>query len=203
MPTQQELEALVRDVLGESALSLRIWNYHLSEDVESEKAQIVASLQKSDQIEIVRVEGVGVGMIDALFTGIRSVMAEEFPSLEHIRFIDFGISGDFNSRDGKDAGSDAIGRVSLGVENSHGRRFVFQSATRSVTGSSVATVVAAVEHFVNAERAVLRVLDWIADARRRARPELVERYTHKLAELIKNASYSEVIGKRKAELDIR
>ena len=62
MSTQQELHTLVRDVLGETYLALRIWNYHLSEDVESHQAQIIASLQKSDEIDITRVEGQGVGM---------------------------------------------------------------------------------------------------------------------------------------------
>jgi len=202
MSNQQQLETQVREALGDNYLSLKIWNYHLSEDVESEQASIIASLQKSDTVDIIRVEGTGVGMIDALFKGLKSAMAEEFPSLESIAFVDFGISGDFSGPRTKEARSDALGRVSLSVENSDGRAFVFERTSRSVTGSSVATVVAAVEHFVNSERAVLAVLDWIADAKRRSRPELVERYTHKLADLIKNASYSEVMERRKAELGL-
>ena len=52
-----------------------------------------------------------------------------------------------------------------------------------------------VEHFVNAELAVLRIFDWINEAKQRQRPDLVEQYTRRLSELMQNATYSESIAR--------
>ena len=54
----------------------------------------------------------------------------------------------------------------------------------------------------DAELAVLRVYDWIEDARRRSRPDLAEKYTHRLADLVQNASYSETIERKKSGLKL-
>ena len=200
--TQEELTKQVAEILGDDFLSLRVWNYQLSEDLETQEARILCSLQKSNEIEIRAVNGSGVGFIDALFKGLRDTLAADYPSLNRIHFVDFTISGDFSRPSEEGAGSDAIGRVRLVVENSSDRQFTFESATRSISGSSVAAVVAAAEHFVNAERAVLKVYEWIEDAQRRNRPVLVERYVQRLALLVKNASYSEVIERKKRQVGV-
>lgn len=202
MRTQSELQAMVREVLTDDYLSLEIWNYQFSEDVRSHMARMLCSLQRSDETEIRSVEGQGVGMIDALMNGLKGHLAEEFPSLEHIQFVDFSISGDFTSAKLSKAQSDAKGRVRLVVENSGGREFEFEDTSVSISASSVGVVVACAEHFINAERAVLRVYDWIEDAKRRSRPELAERYTHRLADLVSNASYSEAIERKKKAVGV-
>ena len=53
------------------------------------------------------------------------------------------------------AGVDAVGRVTLDLQNSEGRRFSFTNASRSVAMSTARAVVAGVQYFVNAERAFL------------------------------------------------
>jgi hypothetical protein len=106
--------------------------------------------------------------------------------------VDFGIFGDFKSYQ-NEAHSDASLVVRLAVANSSGLRFEFSHESRSISASSVGVVVECVEHFVNAELAVLRVHDWIADAKKRHRQDLVDKYTQRLADLVKNASYSESI----------
>ena len=201
MKQHEQLDRLVRDILGESYLTLEIPQYVLEEDVSSRTATIRCKVAEAQTGGFVEITGSGVGLIDAIFQGLKSRFSKAYPSLDHIEFVDFSVSGDF-SKTQTGARSDAEGRVSLVVRNSSGERFVFESASSSVTASSVAVVARTVQHFVNAELAVLRVYEWIQDARRRNRADLVERYTHNLADLVKNSSYSETIERRRKQLEI-
>jgi acyl-CoA thioesterase FadM len=136
-------------------------------------------------------------MLDALFTGLKDALSDDYPSLNNIHFVDFAISGDFESYRNA-AHSDAALVVRLAVANSSGRRFEFSHKSRSISASSAGVVVRCVEHFVNAELAVLQVHNWIADAKKRHRQDLVDKYTQRLADLVQNASYSESIERSRA-----
>lgn len=197
----EALERQVRDVLGEDYRSYEVTNYVLSEDIRECAATIVCHFRPVEADRGRAVEGKGVGLIDALFQGLKKALSDDFPSIEHIHFVDFNVSGDFQGPSNS-AHSDVPGHVRLVVENSSGRRFVFDRKSASVTASCVLVVVNAIEHFVNAELAVVKVFEWIADAKSRQRPELVERYTRRLAELVQNASYSEAIERHKRSAGI-
>jgi hypothetical protein len=58
-----------------------------------------------------------------------------------------------------------------------------------------------VEYFVNAERAFMTLYRSRKDAQERHRSDLVARYTHEMAEVVKSTSYAEVIENIKKELD--
>jgi hypothetical protein len=198
MRTQDELHRMTRDVLGDGYVELSVGRYTLTENIDEQSAWIVCQLVQRGKGPLCAVEGRGVGFIDALFHGLRTALARDYPSLEHIHFVDFMMSGDFNgAADDGGAHTEVPGLVRLVVENAARRRFEFERTSPSVSASSVRVVVQAAEHFVNAELAVLKVFDWLEDARRRSRPDLVEKYTHMLAELVQNATYSESIERRK------
>ena len=197
---QSQLETLVREILSEDYVSLGIPRFTLSEDIPQQQASIAAALFNKRDGSSRGVEGTGVGMVDALFTALKLSLSAEYPSLEHIHFVDFGIASDITTSPGT-SNSDAALCVRLAVENSSGRRFDFSHRSRSISASSVGVVVECVEHFVNAELAVLRVHDWIGDARSRHRQDLVDKYTERLADLVKNASYSDSIERSRARVD--
>jgi hypothetical protein len=198
---QSQLETLVREILSEDYVSLGIPKFTLSEDVDGQRASIACALINKRDGSNRAVEGTGVGMVDALFTGLKLSLAADYPSIEHILFVDFGLSAEFQGKENT-SHSDAPLRVRLVVENSSGRHFEFNHRSRSISASSVGVVVECVEHFVNAELAVLRVYGWIADAKKRRRQDLVDKYTERLSDLVKNASYSESIERTKATTEI-
>jgi hypothetical protein len=199
MKTQSDIHNSVRDILGDDYMQLQVTRYSLTEDLATGRAAIATQLLRVGQGPLRSIEGEGVGLVDALFKGIQAALVEEFPSLAHIHFSAFAVSADFrNARAG--SRSDAPGTVRATVENASGRRFEFEHTSPSVSASSVAVVLQAVEHFVNAERAVLRVYAWIEDARRRNRADLAERYVSRLAELVQNASYSDTIERERKRL---
>jgi hypothetical protein len=144
------------------------------------------------------VSGEGVGFVDAVFHAFRDALGAEYPSLKSIRLVGFAVLADLDTiRD--QAGTDAVGRVTLTVQNTRGRRFEFHSASRSITASTLAATLEATEYFVNTERAFTTLHRALTDARSRNRADLAERYGLQLAELVENTSYSEVIEKLRAE----
>lgn len=200
MRTQDELHALTREVLGADYVELTISRYTLTEDLETGHASIATQLVQSGEAAPRAIEGEGVGLVDALFKGIQQALVQDYPSIGNIFFVDFHVDGDFRRAKRDTAASDVPGVVRLGVANSSGRAFSFEKTSPSVSASSVGAVLKAVEHFVNAELAVLKVYSWIADARRRSRPDLADKYTQRLADLVQNASYSESIERSKKAL---
>ena len=200
MKTQDEMVGMVREVLGPDYVSLAVARYTLAEDIASQDCRLTCVLCQpaSEPPREWSVEGHGVGFIDALFKGLKARLSVEYPSLNTIHFVDFSISGDFSASRARDVNSDVPGSVRLMVSNSHGRVFEFNQQSLSISASSVAAVTNAVQHFVNAELAVLRVRTWIEDARRRNRSQIAEQYVQMLSELVKIASYSEVIEKAHA-----
>jgi len=199
MRTQSDIHGLVLEILGDDYIHLKIPRYTLTEDLANGKATIVSQLFAGDDASPQAVEGEGVGFVDALFKGIQASLVDAYPSLAHIHFAAFGVVADVRSIT-NGSRSDAPGTVRATVENASGRSFEFEHTSPSVSASSVAVIVQAAEHFVNAERAVLRVYSWIEDAKRRNRQDLAERYIGRLADLVQNASYSETIERAKAVL---
>ncbi len=200
MKTQDELQALTREVLGPDYVELDVSRYTLTEDLKSGKALIATQLSQAGNGLLRAIEGEGVGLVDALFRGIQQALVGDYPSLANLWFVDFHVSAEFHGAKKDTARSDAPGTVRLGVENASGRTFTFAHTSPSVSASSVRAVLKAVEHFINAELAVLKVYSWIEDARRRSRADLAEKYTQRLADLVQNASYSESIERKKRAL---
>ena len=200
MRTQAELQSLTREVLGAEYIELSVGRYTLTEDLQSGRAFIATQLVQSGLAAPRSIEGEGVGLVDALFKGIQQALDGDYPSIAYIYFVDFHVAGDFRGAKKDGARTDVPGTVRLGVENASGRAFVFEHTSPSVSASSVRAVLSAVEHFINAELAVLKVFSWIEDARKRSRPDLADKYTQRLADLVQNASYSETIERRKKAL---
>ena len=187
---QDQMRSLMREVLGESYFSLEVRGLSLEEDVAEGRSVVRAKLvdpRSGDEREI---QGSGVGLVDAAFDALVTSLVDEYPSLAHIRFRSFKVDGDTGTGE-KVSRTDSEGVVRLEVDNQVNRTFVFTDASRSVSASCVRVTLAAVEYFVNSERAFLQVRGLLEDARGASRPDLVDRYTQMLSQLVENASYAD------------
>jgi hypothetical protein len=191
-----EHEPLIRRVLGANFLQLNLTKLSFAEDPAS-GATVGLSIQEGEQA--VEVEGKGVGVVDALYAGLLARYGREYQSLKTIALVGFHVAADIETKKAS-AGVDAVGRVTLDVTNSDGRRFSFTDASRSVTLSTARAVVAAVQYFINAERAFLTLHNARRDAMARGREDLVARYTAEMAEVVEATSYAEVIANIRKEL---
>ncbi|MFT6395696.1 MAG: hypothetical protein ACJAYU_000438 [Bradymonadia bacterium] len=186
----------MRDALQNEYLEMRVTAYELSESVATERATVRCSLSINGE-QTIEVVGHGVGIIDALFAGLKERYAPEYPSLESIKFSSFLVRGLVDDAQGSHA--DAKAEICVGVTNSYGKEFEFLSVSNSVSRSSVEAVLAAVAYFINGERAYVRLFKAYQHYKATGRVDLISKYTVKLAEMVKNTSYSSVIDRMKTE----
>ncbi len=194
----EKTDMLIKEVLKERYLSLRISHFQLLEDLQESKCRVIVTLcHAQDGSTLGELRGQGVGLIDALFRGLMEHYAQEFESLNSIQITGFRLSSSMER--GPSQGSDGEALAELYVENSDGRSFLFETKGRSTAAAALQLVVRVVEHFVNSERAFISVYHALRDARSRARPDLVQLYTRQLSELVNTTSYTSVIEKIKNE----
>lgn len=189
---------LIKRVLGKDYVEFSLDT--LTVDEKSDDTFASVKLQLSDTSgEVTQVEGEGVGLVDATFNGLLARFGPEYQSLNSIEVADFKVVARLDTKE-KKVGLDSLGKVTLGVHNSEGTLFEFSDESRSVSRSSARAVLAAVEYFVNAERAFITLYRACLDAKERRRDDLVTRYTRELAEVVKSTSFTEVIEKMKKDL---
>jgi hypothetical protein len=180
---------LIRKVLGKDYLQLVLKHLSLEEDPEVATKVKVTVVDGGAPGEM---EGQGVGLVDAIFDAMLTRFALEYQSLKTLMLAGFTVDADVETRKGK-TGVDAVGKVTIDVLNSEGRRFTFSDSSRSVTTSVARAVVAVIQYFVNAERAFIMLHKARKDALDRGRADLVARFTAELAEVVESTSYAEVI----------
>ncbi|MBL9016045.1 MAG: hypothetical protein JNL83_17790 [Myxococcales bacterium] len=186
---------LIKKVLGANYLELKLGRLAIEEADYTTHAKM--SVFEGDQS--IEVDGKGVGVVDAIFQGMLGRYAREYQSLKSITLTNFQVGADLGTKKAQ-AGHDAVGRVTLEITNSEGRRFTFSDQSRSVTISIARAVLKITQYFVNAERAFVTLHNARRDALARNREDLVSRYTAEMAQVVESTSYAEVISNIKKEL---
>jgi len=191
-PPHQEL---IKKVLGANVLELKLGR--LSVEEADYTTTIKLTVLEGDQS--IDVEGKGVGVVDAIFSGMLDRYAREYQSLKTIQLTAFYVGADLQTKKAA-PGVDAVGQVTLDIMNSEGRRFTFSDQSRSVTISIARAVLKVTQYFVNAERAFLTLHNARRDALARNREDLVSRYTAEMALVVESTSYAEVISNIRKEI---
>lgn len=194
---QQHALEQMRTVLGEDFLTLDVSGYELRESFDEEHCVIVCNVTENPGNRRFRVEGRGVGMLDAFFSALCDRYQHEQPSLETISFTHFQVRGLMGDDSSGGRASDAKAEARVGVKNSSGTEFDFAAVSTSVSHSSIEAVLEAVEYFVNSERAYVRIYKALEYYREQHRPDLVAKYTDLLAQMVRNTSYSTAVERLK------
>lgn len=194
---QTEALKTMREVLGEDYLTLDFLEYRLAATNGGPTVLSCVVLENPGERRFT-IEGEGVGMVDAFFRALCARYQQEHPSLETIRFSSFSIRGLTREASGERS-SDAKAEASIGITNSAGQEFEFTAVSPSVTHSSIEGVLAAVEYFVNSERAYVRIYKALQYHRTTGRSEMVGHYTKLLASMVRNTSYSSAVERLKTD----
>jgi hypothetical protein len=189
---------LIKRVLGSEYVELHLDKLVVDEDSDEKRSKVQLELSDANGVKL-SVEGEGVGLVDAVFNALLGRFGVEYQSIKSIEVVAFHVEAKLDTKNDK-VGVDSMGRVTLGVHNSEGKLFEFCDESRSISRSSARAVLAAVEYFVNAERAFITLHRACMDAKERRRDDLVVRYTRELAEVVKSTSFTEVIENMKKEL---
>ncbi|MGM0557853.1 MAG: alpha-isopropylmalate synthase regulatory domain-containing protein [Myxococcota bacterium] len=190
---QKKMLSLMNEILQDDYMNLRVVSYTLTEKLDENHCQIQCEL--NDGETTLMVEGEGVGTIDALFDGLKSRLAGDYPSLESIRFAEFDIEGLISSEDGPETATEAEAKATVGIRNSEDKDFEFEAKAPSVSRAGIQATVAAAEYFVNSERTYVRLHEILEHYRSEGRTDLVEKYTDLMSQVVENTSYSEVVEK--------
>jgi hypothetical protein len=189
---QKKMMSLMKEILQEDYLHLTVHRYTLDEDLD--EGQVAITCRLSDQKgESFEVAGGGVGVIDALFSGLKQRLGDDYPSLESIRFSEFSIEGLISSDDSPDVATQAEAMATVGILNSQDREFLFEAKAPSVSRAGIQATILAAEYFVNSERTYVRLHEILEHYRSEGRTDLVEKYTDLMSKVVENTSYSEVV----------
>lgn len=197
-PKQEETMSIMREILQEGYLNLRVQDYTVREDLVAGTCRLSCSLRGEDDALLI-VEGEGVGTIDALFNALRTALADDYPSLRSIEFSQFEIRGLMSSDQGQSS-SRAQAEATVGIRNSAGREFVFKATEPSISHAGIEATLKAAEYFVNSERTFVRLHGIVDHYRAENRSELVQKYTALMAQMVENTSYSEVVERLRTDL---
>lgn len=200
---QEKMMTLMKEILQGDYMHLTVDSYVLEESLAEGLSRITCKLRNADGREL-SVEGQGVGTIDALFNALRTRLADEYPSLKSIRFSQFTIQG-LLSRDAAHTSSSedttrAEAEATVGILNSEGREFIFQTKQPSVSRAGITATILATEYFVNSERTYVKLHEILQHYRNEGRTDLVEKYTDLMTQVVQNTSYSEVVERIKKSM---
>ena len=194
---RQDNEKVIREVLAEQYFSFSFKNFSLHEcDKHTEiRCHVGISSENGDLIEDKEICGTGKGPVDALFNSIIREYVGDCVSLESLLVEEFYIFVDEKDlrrriREGK-TGTDAMVKTCLVINNGNNALIPFRSERRSVILAMLDVVFSAIEFFINSERAVRTLRRCVKHASERGRQDLVDKYTLKMAQLVKNVSYVE------------
>jgi hypothetical protein len=191
----QKVDNLAHEVLGKTYVTLKTEHLELSEDFGEGKAIVKARMFHivDDVTTNIEIQGGGVGLVDALFDGMLKNFAREYASLSTVSIVDFNIGIKLKGTHGRR--TDALAIATLRVKNSDDYEYTFLHRTPSISQSSVGVVQDVVRFFVNSERAYIQLYVALDDAKKRGRPDLVERYQNQMATLVRATSYKEIVAR--------
>ena len=184
---------LVRDLLQDDFRSVSTERVSILEDFATGTTRVKCEVRLG--IESVVVDASGCGVVDALLSGLRSLLSSQYYSFEDIFFEDFTMIVDpFSSR--KRSGTDVAVRVGVVVGSSDRDSYHFYGDARSFNVAAIRATLNAVEYYLNCETAVYKLHQMIEDAKARQRPEL-QQYVCQLSEIVRSASYVKSIAEWK------
>jgi len=186
---QAQMGSLMRDVLGESYVSLDLRGVDNDQRYSAEKFILVATLVDSRTGIERYVRGEGLGVVGVAFNALVQALLDEYPSLESLQFHSFELEG-FDETDQSSSSNESLPSAHLSVNNQVGHTFRFSASSRSVMTACIQVALLAVEYFINSEQAFYRIRGFLDEAKANDRPDLVDRYTHMLTQLVMNSLYS-------------
>lgn len=178
----EERFSLVKKILSDKYHPIQVKTISVLDDLESAVCRICLSLTSGEALEFS-----GVGMVDAIFTGLKGHYSSRYKSLLGLELIRFFVAA-------KSAGTEAEVEVEIQIRNSYGKKLYFKDNSRSLIASAARVSTSVIEYFINSEQAFLLLCGAVKDARCRGREDLVTRYEAELAQLVENTGYTEVLN---------
>lgn len=195
----EQVLTLAKEILGEAYIVIQIASLKLTENFELTQARLEANVIEISENEPKKrkIQGEGVGLVDACFDGLLKAYEQDFCSLSAIYIVDFTVNAHLESSSKRQ--SDARVSALLRVKNSENHEYSFEFTTSSISHSSVGTVQEAVAFFINAENAYITLHRALADAKDRGRHDLIDRYRNQMTTIVNATSYEKLATRLKSQ----
>jgi len=190
------------DGILEQKVSLQINSFSLKEDFKKDCSHVsfVLNSKKDKTNEKLKITNTGLGVIDALFTGVIEQFLDTYISLRDIKLYDFVVTVNIKeSKSVYNTGAPVEVKIVLQGTSRSNNKLYFKSKSNSLIKSGIGAVCKAIEYLINAELAVVQLSKDIKHAEERQRIDLRSTYLLQLFELVKFVSYAEVINKLNEE----
>ena len=190
---RERVGEIIQGILKRDYISLKLIELLIKENVAEDKTEINCKFLFGKRK--LTIKGTGKGPVDALFGALIDNFSDEYCSLKNLYFARFSVEADVEKHL-KHSRTDAMVEATLEIDNDCDA-LLFREKSNSVSFASAKVVLAAIEHFINAEKCVTMLYNNIQNAKKRNRGDMTGIYTRQLAEIVKNVSYENVIQKLK------
>ena len=190
---RERVGEIIQGILKRDYISLKLIELLIKENVAEDKTEINCKFLFGKRK--LTIKGTGKGPVDALFGALIDNFSDEYCSLKNLYFARFSVEADVEKHL-KHSRTDAMVEATLEIDNDCDA-LLFREKSNSVSFASAKVVLAAIEHFINAEKCVTMLYNNIQNAKKRNRGDMTGVYTRQLAEIVKNVSYENVIQKLK------
>jgi len=192
---REEIGEIIKRTLEDDYAKLELYQLSLKEDAIEQITEIDCRIVVNGKK--MTIKGKGKGPVDALFTALVDRFSKDYHSLENLCFARFSVEADIN-KDLATAKTDAAVHATLEIDHELDS-LLFREWANSVSVVSAKVVLSTVEHFVNAEKAVVKLYKGLQHAKKSGRGDMINVYTQRLTGIVKNVSYEKVIQRLKNE----
>ena len=190
---REEIESLIQEVLADQYIEVELQSVKVSEEAKVIGTNTALVLTRSDQPKKIRCKADGNGMVHSLFLCLKEIFAEEFVSLSKINLYSFAVNTRLDTALTKEK-TDARVEVLVEFENAFGAVVPFRAASTSLLKATLDTLIAAVQLYINAELAFVRIKSLITEAEVRNRYDVRADLIYKITKIVGVSSYEEIAG---------
>ena len=191
---REKLNEIVRKVLESEYISIQILDVNIKETIGEDTSTISCKYQLSNQTKIEVIKATGRGILDAFYNGFVHKMGKKYPSLAELRVEEFHLNAEGVKKYKINPGTQAFVEAHLRIRSANRQGIVFHSRSRSIATATIKVICAAIECFINSEAAYIKLQKGYADAKRRNRSDLIEKYNLQMVDLVSTNCYTASIN---------
>lgn len=187
---REKLNDIVKKILKDEYISIQISGLTIKEKFGADTSDLICKYKLSNEKQTQTLKASGRGMCDALYHGFITKMGKKHPSLNELRIIDFNLNAEGLKKYKMTPGTQAFVEAHLLIRGGNREGILFHGRSRSIITATIQVICAAIECFINSELAYLKLKKGYADAQRRNRQDLAEKYNLQMVELVNVNCYT-------------
>lgn len=172
----------MHEILSDDYKEVELSSVQVYEEIDNNQTSIMSELKIGD--EQYDINSSGKGSVDALWSGISSVIEDEseYEILEDVEFLGYRAEAEPIAEDLISTESEVEVRLDMSKASGY---ITFHQKSHSVLEATLLCFTQVIEYLLNSEKAFKRTQELLESAKDRNRQDLVRKYTNTLSELTK------------------